>query len=61
MPRSERKAPPLPDPENGMWQGRSIARRSDMAQLSSVMNPKAKYFSAAVRRIFGPNDAAIRT
>ena len=27
MARSERKAPPPPDPENGMWQGRSIARR----------------------------------
>jgi predicted ribosome quality control (RQC) complex YloA/Tae2 family protein len=22
-----RKAPPLPDPENGLWQGRSVARR----------------------------------
>src|SRR4051795_9895434 len=27
MPRSDRKAPPPPDPENGMWQGRSVARR----------------------------------
>ena len=27
MPRGEGKAPPAPDPVNGMWQGRSIARR----------------------------------
>jgi predicted ribosome quality control (RQC) complex YloA/Tae2 family protein len=27
MARSERKAPPPPDPENGVWQGRSVARR----------------------------------
>jgi predicted ribosome quality control (RQC) complex YloA/Tae2 family protein len=27
MARSERKAPPLPDPEMGTWQGRSVARR----------------------------------
>lgn len=27
MPKSERKAPPPPDPDAGMWQGRSIARR----------------------------------
>src|SRR3954463_5719500 len=28
MPRSDRKAPPpQPDPENGFWQGRSVARR----------------------------------
>ena len=27
MAPSERKAPPPPDPENGIWQGRSVARR----------------------------------
>ena len=27
MVRSEGKAPPPPDPENGLWQGRSVARR----------------------------------
>lgn len=27
MPKSDRKAPPPPDPDAGMWQGRSIARR----------------------------------
>ena len=27
MSRSERKAPPPPDPEMGLWQGRSVARR----------------------------------
>ncbi|MEO6191451.1 MAG: NFACT RNA binding domain-containing protein, partial [Thermoanaerobaculia bacterium] len=27
MTPSERKAPPPPDPENGIWQGRSVARR----------------------------------
>jgi len=28
MPRTDRKAPPPPpDPENGLWQGRSVARR----------------------------------
>src|ERR1700712_2089371 len=27
MPKSDRKAPPPPDPENGIWQGRGIARR----------------------------------
>ena len=27
MPKSERKAPPPPDPDVGMWQGRSVARR----------------------------------
>jgi predicted ribosome quality control (RQC) complex YloA/Tae2 family protein len=26
-PRADRKAPPPPDPENGTWQGRSVARR----------------------------------
>src|ERR1700710_1916591 len=27
MPKADRQAPPPPDPENGMWQGRSVARR----------------------------------
>lgn len=27
MARGDRKAPPPPDPENGLWQGRSVARR----------------------------------
>jgi predicted ribosome quality control (RQC) complex YloA/Tae2 family protein len=27
MAHTERKAPPPPDPENGLWQGRSVARR----------------------------------
>jgi len=27
MAGSERRAPPLPDPETGSWQGRSVARR----------------------------------
>jgi predicted ribosome quality control (RQC) complex YloA/Tae2 family protein len=27
MPRSERRAPLPPDPEMGLWQGRSVARR----------------------------------
>ncbi len=27
MARADRQPPPPPDPENGMWQGRSVARR----------------------------------